>query len=117
MNRKKQKEYKLYALTKTYADIEVLFDNYENFLIFLFTIKKYFKNELSQPDKILLENLLNNLFQILDNMEINYENDKNNILSNNAYSVSVRGIDRKPNINWQEVRNMNRRRINRSGGM
>ena len=111
------KEEMLFWLMETYADIEVLFDNYENFLTFLFTIKKYFKNELSQSDKILLENLLNNLFQILDNMEINYENDKNNILNNNVYSVSMRGIDRKPNISWQEIRNVNKRRINRLGGM
>jgi len=111
------KEEMLFWLTETYSDIEVLFNGYENFLTFLFIIKKYIKNELSQADKILLENLLNNLFQVLDNIEINYENDKNNILNNNIYAVSMRGSDRKPNINWQEIRNMNRRRINILGGI
>ena len=111
------KEEMLFWLTETYSDIEVLFSNYENFLTFLFIIKKYFKNELSQSDKLLLENLLNNLFQILDNIEISYENDKNNILNNNIYTVSMKGSDRKPNINWREIRNMNRRRIRGLGGI
>ena len=99
------KEKQIEALEKSYCDIEILFDNYRNFLLFLFAIKKYFKKEVSLSDRRNIENELDGFFTWLTNIENNFKNDKNNIINNNIYTISM-NRDKNFIINWNRIENI-----------
>jgi len=91
------------SLESSYSDIEVLFGNERNFLIFLFLIGKYFRNELTALEKRSVEILLNNFFNWLSNVETSFKNDLSNI--NNNYTVSM---NKRKNfiIDWRRLENI-----------